>query len=167
MLYQLCQIAKELVETLLNNPSKLTSKSAAEESNTVLTTLIEINHMRDQSRYIQNLSNWADELKVELKVLHLLFRRRNNHWIVVIGDEGKVKTFKKYLRTQCVDIDSKGRPCKERLAKDIFSQNVTKNMPIFAQDLIEEDLNSLKELKSWFAKLDLSLDHLFLEHEES
>ena len=172
MLYELCQIAKELLSNLSNAPSTTSISSMTSSENTVASTdtitLIEVNHMRDQSRYVQNLSNWADELQINLKVLHLKFRKRNNHWIIVMGSEGKVKSFKKNLRTQNVDIDSKGRPCKERLAKELSSQNVLQASKNFVNDVIEEDITSVISLKSWFVNFEISnlLDQSFLEHDD-
>ena len=152
MLYQLCQIAKESVELLLSTVLPTSDVAAVDESNIApsVATLVEINHMRDQSRYVKNLSSWAEELHVELKVLHLKFRKLDNHWIIVIGNEKRVKIFKKYLRTRNVDIDSKGRPCKERLVKDVAYKNVNETKEYFASDPIGEDFESIDQVKSWF-----------------
>jgi hypothetical protein len=166
MLYQLCQIAKESVELLLSTVLPTSDVALVDESNIVpsVATLIEINHMRDQSRYVKNLSSWAEELHVELKVLHLKFRKLDNHWIIVIGDEKRVKIFKKYLRTRSVDIDSKGRPCKERLVKDLASKNLNEIKEHFASDPIGEDFESIDQLKTWFdsSKLSDLFDHSVL-----
>lgn len=158
MLYQLCQIAKESVELLLGTVLSTSDAAVVDESNIApsVATIIEINHMRDQSRYVKNLSTWAEELHVELKVLHLKFRKLDNHWIIVIGNEKRVKTFKKYLRTRNVDIDSKGRPCKERLLKDVASKNMNEIKEYFASDPIEKDFESIDQLKSWFDSSKLS-----------
>ena len=85
-----------------------------------------------------------------------------------MGSEGKVKSFKKNLRTQNVDIDSKGRPCKERLAKELSSQNVLQASKNFVNDVIEEDITSVISLKSWFVNFEISnlLDQSFLEHDD-
>jgi len=166
MLYQLCQIAKESVELLLGTVLSTSDAAVVDESNIApsVATIIEINHMRDQSRYVKNLSSWAEELHVELKVLHLKFRKLDNHWIIVIGNEKRVKTFKKYLRTRNVDIDSKGRPCKERLLKDVATKNMNEIKEYFASDPIEKDFESIDQLKSWFdsSKLSDLLDHSVL-----
>ena len=171
MLYQLCQIAKESVELLLSTVLPTSDVAVVDESNIApsVATLIEINHMRDQSRYVKNLSSWAEELHVELKVLHLKFRKLDNHWIIVIGNEKRVKIFKKYIRTRNVDIDSKGRPCKERLVKDVASKNVSEINEYFASDPIGEDFESIDQLKSWFDSFKLSdlFDHSVLATDKS
>jgi len=158
MLYQLCQIAKESVELLLGTVLSTSDAAVVDESNIApsVATLVEINHMRDQSRYVKNLSSWAEELHVELKVLHLKFRKLDNHWIIVIGNEKRVKIFKKYLRTRNVDIDSKGRPCKERLVKDVASKNMNEIKEYFASDPIEKDFESIDQLQTWFDNSKLS-----------
>ena len=166
MLYQLCQIAKESVELLLGTVLSTSDAAVVDESNIApsVATLVEINHMRDQSRYVKNLSSWAEELHVELKVLHLKFRKLDNHWIIVIGNEKRVKIFKKYLRTRNVDIDSKGRPCKERLVKDVASKNMNEIKEYFASDPIEKDFESIDQLQTWCDNTKLSdlFDHSVL-----
>ena len=57
--------------------------------------------------------------------------------------------------------DSKGRPCKERLATDLAAKHVNEVKEGITGGAVEKDIESISQLKSWFASSELTdfLDH--------
>lgn len=156
MLLQLCQNAKDELELIF---SKTKDNKEDEEScatNTALiAALIELDHVRDRGGYFKHLKQWADELLLNVIVIFLKFRKRKNYWILLQGSEEQVKNFKRNLKTQTVDVDSKGRPCKERMATDIAS------CPLQIDDILTgsfnlEDIENERDLRLLFSKLKLN-----------
>ena len=107
MLIDICQWGREAMQMILNNQVPTTNLSDDDAAFRTEVALLEVDHMRDQTRYVRTLSDWAKELQLSLLVIHLQFRQRKNHWILVKGGDNCVKTFKKYLRTRNVDVDAK------------------------------------------------------------
>ena len=115
--------------------------------------------MRDQSCYVRTLSNWSQELQVCLLVIHLKFQSRKNHWVLIKGADKQVKTFKKYLRTRNVDVDSKGKPCRERLATELFIKTLDECQDLCMTKVMtskETTVDDEKALHSLFGHLGLS-----------
>ncbi|KAI9565794.1 hypothetical protein GHT06_009589 [Daphnia sinensis] len=75
------------------------------------TVIAHLHHIRSRTIYVKTLSQWFRELN-----LHgvLIYYRR---WIflMVSGNKNNLQLYLKRHRTQNVDIDSVGRPCRERL----------------------------------------------------
>lgn len=78
--------------------------------------IAKLDHMRNEQKYLKLLNSWAKDLTLYGKVLHT---GPHSIYMVIIGinDSGgaSVSEFLKRWRTQNVDVDSQGRPCKERL----------------------------------------------------
>ncbi|XP_076812181.1 RWD domain-containing protein 3-like [Clavelina lepadiformis] len=82
---------------------------------TASTHLLQLDHMRSKSKYISLLRTWAKDLNLTGGVLFI----HNMIFILLHGQKCYVKKFIMQLRTQKVDVDSSGRPCKERMLKVI------------------------------------------------
>ncbi|CAL1265846.1 unnamed protein product [Larinioides sclopetarius] len=78
--------------------------------------IILIDHIRQRNRYLKALRTWASELNV---VGVLIFCHK---WIFLIiqGSKKKVKEYIIRHRTSCIDVDSSGKPCKEKMSKMLF-----------------------------------------------
>ena len=78
--------------------------------------IAKLDHMRNEQKYLKLLNSWAKELTLYGKILHT---GPHSIYVVIVGvnDSGgaSVSEFLKRWRTQNVDVDSQGRPCKERL----------------------------------------------------
>lgn len=165
MLLQLCQIAKNELELIFSKTKdnkedeESNSKGAeAKKENTAIAALIELDHVRDRSGYFRCLNQWSNDLQLKVLVVHLKFRKRNNYWIVLQGSEDQVKNFKRNLKSQCVDVDSKGRPCKERMASEIAScpLELKTDNALTGSSFNLEDIESENDLKDLFSKLKLN-----------
>ena len=78
--------------------------------------IAKLDHMRNEQKYLKLLNSWAKELTLYGKILHT---GPHSIYVVIVGVNNSggtsVSEFLKRWRTQNVDVDSQGRPCKERL----------------------------------------------------
>ena len=74
--------------------------------------VLKLDHMRNRQKYLKHLKKWSCELRVRVNVFIL---RSVKYVIVLNGDKADVDQFIVNWKTQCVDVDSKGKPCKEKL----------------------------------------------------
>ncbi|EGD79043.1 hypothetical protein PTSG_02011 [Salpingoeca rosetta] len=75
--------------------------------------LIHIDHMHSPKTYFKFLRQAC----AETTVMGHLTTWHNVIYLVIVGEPADVGEFLKRLRTQHVDLDARGRPCKERMAK--------------------------------------------------
>ncbi len=111
----------------------LMSNEAASTSHWVV---LSIDHMRDHKQYMKSLSQWVKQLDLRGYLYHLLPVEVmvKGVYIILIGDEGACSEFQKRLRTQSIDVDSKGKPCKERMASNLFSGSYSCNITTLVVD---------------------------------
>ena len=150
MLFQLSQSAYEKV---IERVEVLKDKENGEvEIEDLIVTLVEIDHMRNQVKYVKHLQTWTTQLDIKLFVVHLEFLSK--HWLLIQSTEDQLKQFMKNLKTQNVDVDSKGKPCKERLSTILYTKSVkTPHVDNFN----EETVKSKSELLSIFSRLKLEV----------
>ncbi|XP_032776473.2 RWD domain-containing protein 3 isoform X2 [Daphnia magna] len=88
-----------------------TAESLAGDAEHEYTTIVHLHHIRSKIIYVKTLSQWFREL--DLHGVLISYRR----WIflMVSGEKNNLQLYLKRHRTQNVDIDSVGRPCKERM----------------------------------------------------
>ena len=75
--------------------------------------IIQLEHMRDKKNYIKTIERWCRELEIRG---HIIFYGKLKVFLVLLGSEKSLKSFQQQLKTNNVDIDSRGRPCKEKLS---------------------------------------------------
>ena len=84
-------------------------------------------------------------------ILHVEFLAK--HWILVnYTEENELKQFMKNLKTQNVDVDSKGKPCKERLSTILCTKS---SLSKFKENFKEENVKSKSELQSILKQIEL------------
>ena len=91
-----------------------------------------LDHMRNEQKYLKLLSSWAKELDIYGKILHT-----GSHAIYVIitgTSASSVNEFLKQWRTQNVDVDSKGRPCKEKLLRVVCQRELSNFVASWSRD---------------------------------
>jgi len=77
--------------------------------------ILKIDHMNDADGYRKILRNWARALALSGRVLYANSGKRvHGVFVVLHGAPSSVSTFLQRLRTENVDVDRSGRPCKER-----------------------------------------------------
>ena len=84
-------------------------------------SIIHLDHMRDKRNYIKTIEKWSKELEINGNII---FHGKQNVFLVLLGSEDSLKSFHQQLKTQNVDIDSRGRPCKEKLSKILCCEKV-------------------------------------------
>lgn len=89
---------------------------ALEDEEEPVTCVLQLDHMRNKSQYIKTIKRWCEELGIWGR---LFFCHR---WIIIIlqGNAHNIKTYIQRNKQQCVDVDSSGHPCKERLLSILY-----------------------------------------------
>ncbi|CAH1776001.1 unnamed protein product [Owenia fusiformis] len=120
------------------------------------TALLSLDHMRSKTKYIKTIKKWVDQLGLQGR---LIFQGK----LILILLQGHKESIKEYLtlqRTVNVDVDSKGRSCKEKMMK-ILHEEETKSPPsLCGFDSMELQTNS--DLQDFFSKANLG--HIFKSH---
>ena len=73
--------------------------------------LLQLDHMRNKSRYTRTIARWVDELKLTGRIFfagYLIF-------LLLTGEAESVKEYLRKHKTCNVDVDSSGKPCKEKM----------------------------------------------------
>lgn len=116
--------------------------------------LMKLDHIRSTNRYYKFFKDASKQMNVHLKLL----RCGKLLYIVVFGKETNVKEYIKLHKTSLVDIDSNGKPCKERLlqvkAEKVISEDMVEHLGLkecgFHLSEFEDYMNFEKELEFFF-----------------
>ena len=76
--------------------------------------MIQLDHMRDKRNYVKTLERWNKDLDITGTII---FCGKGKIYLILIGGERSIKSFQQRLKSNNVDIDSRGRACKEKLSK--------------------------------------------------
>ncbi|CAF2754006.1 unnamed protein product [Rotaria sp. Silwood2] len=117
--------------------------------------LMKIDHMRSPNIYMKHLHQWTNELNITGRVLII----PHNIFILIEGKNENLKKFIIKLKTETVDIDSRGRPCKERLLTQIVELN---NHSSKFNNFEKIEFNYRNELESYLMKFEYNtlLDYI-------
>lgn len=126
--------------------------------------VVHIDHMNDPSSYTALLQRWAGQLSLRGE----MFLRRNGSRatgvvLVLGGAEDSIQGFCKRLRTEYVDVNSKGEKCKERKSNTLCSFLAPCNQQLPGEsglvmkeyattDELHAHLQSLDVLEVWLTK---------------
>lgn len=80
-----------------------------------------LDHMRNEQKYLKLLRSWAKEFSIAGKVVKTGSR---NITVVLLGKNRAIAEYARRWRTQNVDIDSRGRPCKEKMMTVLYHQSI-------------------------------------------
>ena len=94
------------------------------DSQDTFVSIIHLVHMRDKRNYIKTIEKWSKELEITGDII---FHGKLKVFLILLGSEDSLKSFHQQLKTQNVDIDSRGRPCKEKLSKILCCEKVLHN----------------------------------------
>lgn len=113
------------------------------------TVLLLLDHVRAKRPYIRTVSKWVQELGLRGAFIF--------QWkLILLLLQGQTEDITEYLsrhRTQCIDVDSKGRKCKERMMSVIAEVQGPPIEDIF----VVQELNSADELKHFFIQAGLKV----------
>ena len=138
MLMDICNEAilrvNEFVKPINRKESNLSPKIDDDKTEETFICIIQLEHMRDKRNYIKTIETWSNELGINGAII---FYGKLKVLIVLLGTEVSIKSFNQNLRTQNVDIDSRGRPCKEKLSKMLCCE-------VLSQRTASETVNEFK-----------------------
>uniref|UniRef100_A0A914V6N8 Uncharacterized protein n=1 Tax=Plectus sambesii TaxID=2011161 RepID=A0A914V6N8_9BILA len=122
--YDLCSFAVESFAerlTCAKNDTTNDQKNAAKVNQDKLKRIILLfDHMRDRSGYLRKLEEMCDSLSIFGQVYFLGREIRS----CLEGSCSHITEFLRLLRTTCMDVDSMGRPCKERMMQILHESEV-------------------------------------------
>ncbi|KAH9508919.1 RWD domain-containing protein 3 [Bulinus truncatus] len=109
-----------------------------------VTALLQLDHMRSKQNYVKLIKKWTSELSLTGR---LLFCKK----LILILLQGNIFDVKEYIirnRTHNVDIDSKGRHCKEKMLT-VLCEVPAEPLARF-KDFIVMNVESLCDLQQLF-----------------
>lgn len=134
--------------------SVTTSKPKDEEE--IITCVLQLDHMRNKSQYTKTIKRWCEELEITGR---LLFCQR---WIFIIlqSHEINIKTYIQRNKHQCVDVDSSGHPCKERLLSTLY-HGYQEKLAFSSFEVVSLDLHDLKNYLTQYNLSRVYLNYIF------
>jgi hypothetical protein len=87
--------------------------------------VVHIDHMNDRSGYSKRLGKWSAQLGLGGRLFHGVGGgggRSRGALLVLHGVQRGTRAFLQRLRTQTVDVDRSGRPCRERQATVLWQR---------------------------------------------
>merc|ERR1712059_137808 len=87
--------------------------------------VVKVDHMRNVTEYVRTLEGWTISLN-----LHgfLVFSKDKGIIFLLEGDKGRIGQFLINWKTVNIDVDSRGRPCKERMMQLVFRNKVEEEL---------------------------------------
>ena len=152
MLLQLCNVVQEHFSNLNKSPQVVASDlDCVKRNDEAFFSLTEIDHMRDRKSYLKILTQWAGELSISGRII-FCSRTRRIFMILTTVDEGALKEFHVRHRTNVVDVDSNGRPCKERQMTFLCPPTIIQHRTNIFEDFcsIEIPNETAKDLAAFF-----------------
>ena len=140
------EFAKELYQKLEITERKETQ--IVEEDRELL--VIKIDHMRKSCEYVRTLESWCDQLAVTGV---LVISRDKGIIFIMEGEKLNTSNFIINWKTTSIDVDSRGKPCKERMIQILHRSHVENGQEVL-KELSEEKFLLLKvdDMKSSFEK---------------
>lgn len=93
---------------------------SAQQNASIITALLHIDHMRARGKYIKTIQKWTDDLNLAGRLIFhgsLIF-------LLLLGNREDIKEYIVRMKTVNIDVDSKGRSCKERMMKVVAEEEL-------------------------------------------
>lgn len=86
--------------------------------------LLKLDHMRNKTRYIKTITRWIDELNLNGRLFFA------NHLILILltGETNNVREYLRRHKTCNVDVDSCGKPCKEKMINVLVQEQAPSDL---------------------------------------
>lgn len=86
--------------------------------------LLKLDHMRNKTRYIKTITRWIDELNLNGRLFFA------NHLILILltGETSNVREYLRRHKTCNVDVDSCGKPCKEKMINVLVQEQAPSDL---------------------------------------
>jgi len=104
--------------------------------------VIKIDHMRNSSEYVKTLERWCGQLGVRAV---LVVSSDQGLIFLLEGDKINTSNFMINWKTTSIDVDSRGKPCKERMIQILYRSSIEKG---------DEILKEISEERFHVAKVD-------------
>lgn len=111
------------------------------------TALLQLDHMRARNKYVKTIQNWSTELSLQGK---LLFQGKLI-LILLQGPQSKIKDYIVRQKSVCVDVDSRGRSCKEKMMSVLCEQRCSSSSKRFTEFEVK-DCETPRELQNVFTE---------------
>jgi len=113
------QLFKELVAKVRSIEVEKRAADVKDEEETDYHAVISIDHMNESREYLRIIKKWCESNGLSARVYHKppcreSGKRVEGVMIALRGSNNGIKSFLTRLRTDLVDVDSKGNKCKER-----------------------------------------------------
>lgn len=120
--------------------------------------------MRDYKNYSKTLNQWTSQLNLQGKMIQkksLNSEMIKSVYLILIGNSNSLSEFSKRLKTHNVDLDSKGKPCKEKMSRNLFTVKVNFSFLEFNEVNFLEVFNYENDFE-----LKAIVEKLFIKHDE-
>ena len=109
--------AKEAYDDFKDDDKKETRAQDMEDE----IMIVKIDHMRKSGAYIRTLESWS----LQLGLTTLVVTSRDKGIILLSqGDKCQMTKFLLNWKTTNIDVDSKGKPCKERMIQILYREQL-------------------------------------------
>jgi hypothetical protein len=131
--------------------------------------VVHLDHMRDRKMYTKILNQWARQLSLHGAVFSPIVAKVSVNLykdvlVVLEGGAQELREFGRRLRTQTVDVNAQGKPCKERMSSEALY--VKRDGPVFSDGSRQGGL-SLVEYQSDVMEVPSLLVSRFNDHQLS
>ena len=89
--------------------------------------VVKIDHMRNSSNYLKTLEDWTEQFDLTGAVV---ISKEEGIIFMLEGDKYGVSKFLQSWKSVNIDVDSRGRPCKEKMLQ-ILHRKKTENLLLF------------------------------------
>lgn len=154
MLMEVVLWIKDNIHNYILVPEHLNSTSLVKDerltASVFVTTLLSLDHMRAKNKYLKTLEKWCAELGVAVVVIF----QDKCIYILLQGPESQVRQYIVLHKTVSVDVDSKGRSCKERMLTVLDQKALTEEQVRLCGFQVKE-YASRQETESFFREMGL------------
>lgn len=160
--------ASSIFEIVRRFVDSTTEDSEAAVTSPFMTSILHFDHMRDRARYLRHLRTFHASLPAPSRC-HVIFLRASRHVTLLLGSrqEGACERLAGDVRgTRGIDVDSKGRACREKMMRVVCANRETDEGARFAADggggFEVYELESRDEMCEHFTEFGLA--HLYRDH---
>ena len=104
-------LQENAVHTSAQSPLSGLKNDCSEDVNELV--VAKLDHMRNRTCYLRTLTTWSNDLHIPIMV----FFAHKLILLVVEGSPDLVREFLRRFRSCNIDVDSSGKPCKEKMMK--------------------------------------------------
>ena len=158
-LFTICIWIKENIQDFLNKKylklQEIVSSEKTLELDTFYSTIIKLDHIRSKKRYSKFLQAASKNLALDIELLEaerLIFLK------VISQSEEAAKDFVKTLRTSLVDVDSTGKPCKERMSEMLTISLLTEKPKEFSIAFKQQHFENVNQICRYFENFGLNIE---------